>query len=320
MPEVTTFDVSGSLATTELPDSVQMVGDSGNSGTLATTEFSDFVQFSGDSGITGSLATTEAPDVVDFEGVIPPPKRPALFPGRDKHVRRTGDDYGYALMALLPRGQAWPRDPGSTLVLTMTGLADYWGFVDGRAADLLEIESDPRATRELLPDWERNWGLPDPCIKEPISLPDRRRALVAKMTMIGGQSREFFYHIGNEVLHYHISITEFAPYMCGVSRCGDYSGVFNSGDPTHNRWYLGPREMRFFWTVHVDSLRLTYFYCNASQCGVDRLLRIATADDLECLFNRWKPAQTQVIFDYSPQYDADMTKVYNTMYLPLGVP
>jgi len=67
------------------------------------------------------------------------------------------------MLSLLPTGQAWPRAPDSTLVLTITGLAYFYGFVDGRAADLLERESDPRKTIELLPDWEKAWGLPDPC-------------------------------------------------------------------------------------------------------------------------------------------------------------
>ena len=49
--------------------------------------------------------------------------------------------------------------PESTLVRACTGLNEYWGVVDSRAADLLETESDPRLTVELLPDWERAWGL-----------------------------------------------------------------------------------------------------------------------------------------------------------------
>jgi len=105
----------------------------------------------------------------------------------DRHLRRLGQDYGTALMSLLPQGQAWPKVPGSTLDLAVRGLAEYWGFVDGRAADLLEIESDPRKTIELLPDWERNWGLPDPCYDEPQSIYERQLALVMRMTMLGSQ-------------------------------------------------------------------------------------------------------------------------------------
>src|SRR5215467_8882156 len=117
----------------------------------------------------------------------------------DRHIRRTGDDYAQALISLLPQGQAWPRDPDSTLIRALTGIAYFYGFVDSRAGDLLETESDPRLTLELLPDWERAWGLPDPCIKEPTSIQDRRNALVKKMTMVGGQSRQFFLDVAEDL-------------------------------------------------------------------------------------------------------------------------
>ena len=78
----------------------------------------------------------------------------------DRHVRRSGDDYVDALAALLPTGPAWPREYDSTLDgAARRPVAQIWGDVDGRAADLLEIESDPRTTTELLPDWEAAYGL-----------------------------------------------------------------------------------------------------------------------------------------------------------------
>ena len=93
----------------------------------------------------------------------------------DRHIRRSGSDYTEAFLALLPQGQAWPKHaPDSILVQGVTGLCDFWGFVDGRAADLLERESDPRLTIELLPDWERNWGLPDPCYTAPLTIDERQ--------------------------------------------------------------------------------------------------------------------------------------------------
>ena len=93
----------------------------------------------------------------------------------DRHVRRSGSDYTHAFLQLLPQGQAWPREQGSTLVQTCDGLSEYWGFVDGRAADLLERESDPRKTIELLPEWERAWGLPDPCFPSATTIGERQR-------------------------------------------------------------------------------------------------------------------------------------------------
>ena len=94
--------------------------------------------------------------------------------------------------------------PAARWCMASSGLCDYWGFVDGRAADLLERESDPRQTVELLPDWERNWGLPDPCYEAPQTIGERQLALVMRMTMQGAQSREFFIDVAaHDRLHDH---------------------------------------------------------------------------------------------------------------------
>lgn len=239
----------------------------------------------------------------------------------DVHVRRSGDDYGNAFLSLLPQGQAWPKYPGTTLDLACRGLAEYWGFVDSRAADLLERESDPRYTIELLPDWERNWGLPDPCYKAPQSIAERQLALVMRMTMQGSQSREFFINVAAQI-GYTISITEYRTFVVGIDRCGDNRVYGDGSNPMYNEWGnqiynprglpvadgelsewpcygLGPPENRFYWTVHVDNAKLTWFRVTAGQTGVDPHLRIGIFDDLECLLGRWKPAHTEIIFDYS---------------------
>jgi uncharacterized protein YmfQ (DUF2313 family) len=218
----------------------------------------------------------------------------------DRHVRRSGSDYTRAFLALLPKGQAWPRNPGTTLVGACDGLAQYWGYVDGRAGDLLERESDPRQTIELLPDWERNWGLPDPCYAQPLTIHERQIALILRMTMMGGQSRQFFIDVA-AFLGYTITITEYAPFMAGVSNLGDTRTPPLDPNPLVGdfRWYIGPPQLRFYWTVHVVGARLTWFRVTAGESGVDHHLEIGLAKDLECLLNRWKPAHTQIVFDYS---------------------
>src|SRR3954471_1798438 len=140
----------------------------------------------------------------------------------DRHIRRTGSDYRDAFLQLLPQGAAWPKHAiDGVLWGVVEGLSNYWGFVDSRAADLLETESDPRLTMELLTDWERNWGLPDPCLKfPPTSLDERHAALLALMTMIGAQTRDFYRKMA-AAFGYNITITEYAPYMTGVSHVGD---------------------------------------------------------------------------------------------------
>jgi uncharacterized protein YmfQ (DUF2313 family) len=238
----------------------------------------------------------------------------------DKHVTRTGDDYAEVLSELLPIGQAWPRDEGEALMQVVRGLCQIWGDFEVRASTLLETESDPRITNEMLPDWERNWGLPDPCYQEPTTVPERQRALVQRMTIEGAQSREFFIGVA-AYIGYAITISEFRPFMVAFDRCGD-NRVYGDGTPMVNEWHqpvlnpigvpvangelsawpnygLGPLENRYYWTVHVANARLTWFRCGGGQCGIDPHLLIGMATDLECLLQKWKPAHTQIIFDYS---------------------
>ena len=111
-------------------------------------------------------------------------------------------------------------------------------------------------------------------------------------------------------------------FVCGLDRCGDNRVYGDGSNPMLNEWDqpiknpvgepvadgelsawpnygLGPPANRFYWTVHVDSAKLVWFRVTSGQTGVDPHLRIGTADDLECLLNRCKPAHTQIIFDYS---------------------
>jgi uncharacterized protein YmfQ (DUF2313 family) len=223
-----------------------------------------------------------------------------VTPPLNKHVRRSGEDYAQQYLELLPTGQAWPREPGSIPVNACFGLNNYWGFVDSRAGDLLEIESDPRATTELLPDWERAWGLPDPCYPDTTTLEERRKMLVLQMTLLGEQSRAFFIRMAAWIGH-QITITEKSPFMVGVSHVGDTRLINYLGgeDNQHFRWEIGPPEIRYYWTAHAGQARLIWFRCGVSQCGIDHHLRIGVESDFECLLNRWKPAHTALVYDYA---------------------
>ncbi|GEP09800.1 YmfQ family protein [Methylobacterium gnaphalii] len=222
----------------------------------------------------------------------------------DRHVRRDGDDYAEAFASLLPVGAAWPRDPGSDLMRLLRGQAEIWGStVDARAADLLEREADPRSTLELLSEWERAFGLPEPCVDEELTIEERRLLLVEKITAEGGQSRAFFYAVAMR-LGYVIRIVEYSPFMCGVSRIGDTRQTGTNGE--QYRWEIGPPEIRFYWKIRVYGQRVSWFRTGSGQCGIDPMVRFSLATDLECLFRRYKPAQTEIVFDYenvTPRYE-----------------
>ncbi len=150
---------------------------------------------------------------------------------------------------------------------------------------LLTQESDPRRTYELLPEWERALGLPDPCVPVVQTLPERRQALVNKLTIQGGQSRAFFIATAAN-LGYRIAITEYRPFQFGLSSFGGRRGRL-----------LLPLS-RFYWSVRVSGGRSTRFQFGVSSFGRDSFLEIRKAQDLECIFRRWAPAHTVVIFDY----------------------
>jgi uncharacterized protein YmfQ (DUF2313 family) len=204
----------------------------------------------------------------------------------DSHIRRGGDDYAQAMAAGLPTGAAWPRDPESPLLQFVAGLAQIWGDVDGRAADLLERETDPRLTSEMLSDWEAAFGLPDDCMGPATTIEERRTRLMARMTMLGGQSRAFFIALA-AALGYTITIDEFSPVLCGVSECGS------------DAWCCGAPETRFYWVVNVYDVPVWWFRGGVGECGKDHHAEWAAIIDLECLIRRYKPAHTVVLFGYN---------------------
>ena len=114
-----------------------------------------------------------------------------------------------------------------------------------------------------------------------------------KMTMLGGQSRAFFIGV-METLGYTVTIREHSPFMVGISRCG-----LTLDDAGHQRWEIGPPEMRFYWSIGVAGVSLTWFRADAGQSAIDPHLRIGFPTDLECILNIWKPAHTEIVLDYS---------------------
>ena len=202
----------------------------------------------------------------------------------EKWAQRYAADYTIGYNGLLPTGPAWPRDPAEPLQLMVAGLAQVWGdVVDAQAALLLVTESDPRYTNMLLPDWERNWDLPDDCLPfPPTTIAARETALVQKMTLQGGQSKAFFTSQA-AILGQNPVYEEYAPYMCGVSRVGDtrYALPHYSDDPTNFRWMCGPREIRFYFKVTITNV----------------------LSGVECVINRYRPTQTDAVFVYTSVLD-----------------
>ena len=120
-------------------------------------------------------------------------------------MARSLDQYSHMLLALLPRGYAWPTD-GALGDISMA-LAEELQRIEGRAEGLLD-EADPRTVIELIEDWEGDWGLPDPCLGQLGTLQQRRELLTNKIVGIANQSRQTYIDRAAD-LGYAITITEY---------------------------------------------------------------------------------------------------------------
>jgi uncharacterized protein YmfQ (DUF2313 family) len=187
------------------------------------------------------------------------------------------DAYFAQLLALLPPGVALSRDAGSPLAGLLGVTAAELARVEARGGQAL-IEAVPDTTDELLPDWERAFGLPDPCLGAAPTVAQRRARLVQQVTASRGQSRAFFIGLA-ATLGYAITITEFAEYTCEL----------DCEQPVHDT------PWRFAWRVGLPQNQVAEFTCLD---GCETPLAVWGETVVECVFRALAPAHTLVFFAY----------------------
>lgn len=188
-------------------------------------------------------------------------------------------DYVRQFQQLLPRGRLWESlltDP----VLSAYIEAEQAEIVriEARATNLMN-ETNPLKTFELLPEWEQWAGLPEPCVGESNqTLQQRQKALHAKLTRLGGQSRSYYIQLAKDI-GFEITITEFQIHNVDMSVDAP---IFDE------QWV-------YVWQVNAPTETVTY---------LDVTSDVTTAfaewenELLECVISRYKPAHTTVIFTY----------------------
>ena len=192
---------------------------------------------------------------------------------------RSPEEYAAQLWALMPQGLAWKRRLESFIGRVLSGGGEELARVDQRGYVLVD-EADPNTTMELLTDWERMLGLPDPCRTLSPTVEQRRWDVIMKLRRPVGQSRDFFIQIAIDLGSPDASIDEFFPFTT-MSLAGD--NLFDD-------------EWRFVWRLNAQDAHELYF-TPQSVAGE----RLVTWGDpvLECVINRLKPAHTQVLIGYS---------------------
>ena len=194
-------------------------------------------------------------------------------------IRAGADDYTRQQLQLLPSGPAWPKEgdtPGAR-VFAPTGAA--LAAFHARAEQLIE-EADARTTSELLVDWERVVGLPDPCLDPPGSTAERRRRVVQRLTYQGGQSAAFFIGFLAALGYAGCTVTEYRPMKC-ASKC---NAALNQGG-----W-------RYGWKVRVPIAVSKKVMTVRGRCS-DPLASWGNPG-LECLLAVHKPAHTRLFVAY----------------------
>jgi uncharacterized protein YmfQ (DUF2313 family) len=191
----------------------------------------------------------------------------------------SADDYTQQLDQLLPYGPAWPREGDSPTARAFPPIGTAMASLHARLNQLIE-EADARTTSELLDDFERVVGLPDPCLDPPTSTAERRRRVVARLTYQGGQSAAFFIGLLAALGFPGATVTEYRPFRAN-SKC---NAPLNQGG-----W-------RYGWLVHVpSSVNVKVMTCTG-RCNDP----LASWGDpgLECLLAAHKPAHTRVFVGY----------------------
>ncbi|VBM95027.1 YmfQ family protein [Burkholderia pseudomallei] len=208
----------------------------------------------------------------------------------------TGADYLRAFQALMPRGRVWPKDPDAVQTQVFAGLMQIYGRNTARANYLL-VDAFPATTYELLPEWEATLGLPDPCAGESPQIQRRRAQIVARLANNGGQSAAHYIGFAAQ-LGYGITITNYAPFRCGQSTCGQQ---------------LGNTDWFFTWSSNATANTIVRFAAGESSAGEP--LSSWNNTVLECELNSVKPAHTILLFTYGQTGLLDSTFILDTSSL-----
>lgn len=195
-------------------------------------------------------------------------------------VNANADAYVLLQYQLQPSGPAWPREGDNMGARIHPPTAAAMATWHARINEMVD-EADARTTSELLTDWERVVGLPDPCLTAPTSTDERRRRVAARLVYQGGQSATFFIGLLGRLGYSASTVTTFAPMKCG-SKC---NAALNQGG-----WRNG-------WRVGVQAAANKKAMKVSGRCNDP----LASWGDpgLACLLARYKPAHTVLLISYA---------------------
>ncbi|MBL3582636.1 YmfQ family protein [Oleidesulfovibrio alaskensis] len=188
--------------------------------------------------------------------------------------------YAAQLKALLPPGSAFAAEKDSVTSALLTALAAELARLDAEAHRLL-AEADPAQTLELLPEWEKQCGLPDACSRREATIAERRESVVMRLASMGGQSPDYYAELATAIAGKLCTVREYRPFRSGMSAAGD---PLSNGD-----WV-------FTFAVQAPAVPIHSFACGQGAAGEP--LRRWGITRLECVIRKLAPAHCIVIFTY----------------------
>ena len=190
-----------------------------------------------------------------------------------KNISPAAVDYFNAFVQLLPPGPAWGVADSADASGLIDGLSQEFGRLQA-AADGLIDEADPRTTYQLLPDFNRIFGL-----SSAATIAQQRLALQAQMTAQGGQTDAYF-----------VALAATAGYSITISHYPVFTMRSKVNDPM-----LGP-AWAYAFLVHAPANTVLAW---SVLSGVGDALAVWGNTALEALINKHKPAHTVALFSYS---------------------
>lgn len=183
-------------------------------------------------------------------------------------------------LAFWPPGAAWGSPDGQAVSLS-SNLAKFtrvllspfeWLYA---RAFRLALEANTQTVSELLPDWERDHGLPESCFTGEQTASQRLTALRRKVMAEPLAHPEDFVRVAAD-FGFTIEIEEPNIFECGGSECGGYHET-------------GAAAQEAYVIVRVQNSAETYFEIGASECGVDRLYDLVGSSDVLCFLRQELP-------------------------------
>jgi uncharacterized protein YmfQ (DUF2313 family) len=195
-------------------------------------------------------------------------------------MAKSAEQYQSELLQLAPSGFAFSREPGSYVANTALAWAQEMARLSQRVDALMLNETDPRQTIELMPEWQRMVGLPDPCTGPLATIDAQRAQLLARLDpTLRGQSIPVIMRLAAS-FGYPITITEPQPYTCDSS----------CDDPIY--------DQRWAWAWFVNSAAPTSVFDKSCDDDCDTPLAWWNNALLQCEIRRRAPSDTTVIFTY----------------------